>query len=329
MDNESRQAVSLHDIVGQDNVKTFMRRWLKAERKPHAMLFVGLPGTGKRTLANAFAQAILCEHEHDAPCGQCLSCRRFIEGSHPDFLRLTPEGLSFKRDLVRQLQTEASFSPRLAATRVAMLERADRMTEEAANSFLKLLEEPVVPWVFLLTADEEQRVLPTIRSRAVRLPVTPLAEETVAQLLIARDVAPEAAAVAAELGGGSVGRSLSLSEGPAVEMRQKIQLLLKALPVRDVTRIWQLAPWLEQVKTEEAQLFTMVLTALCRESWLQCAGLRNGVSRLKITDICRVARIVGAAERDLAVRGNPRLVLEACCIRINAVYKEEELFCQS
>ena len=165
MDNESRPAVSLDDIVGQDTVKTFMRRWLKAERKPHAMLFVGLPGTGKRTLAHAFAQAILCEREHNVPCGQCLSCRRFVEGSHPDFLRLAPEGPSFKRDLVRQLQTEASFPSRLSATRVAVLERADRMTEEAANSFLKLLEEPVVPWVFLLTADEEQRVLPTIRSR--------------------------------------------------------------------------------------------------------------------------------------------------------------------
>ena len=328
MDNEQEQSVFLDDMVGQKAVKTFIRRWLKAERKPHAILFVGLPGTGKRTLAKVFAQTILCGHEN-APCGQCLSCQRFTEGSHPDFLRLTPDGLSFKRDLVRQLQAEASFQPRLAATRVAVLEQADRMTEEAANSFLKLLEEPVVPWVFILTADEEQRVLSTIRSRVVRLPVAPLSEEQVAMLLAARGVPPKTAAVAAELASGSVGRALSLAEGPAIEMRHKIQALLKALPVRDVARIWQLAPWLEQVKLEEAQLFTMVLTALCREAWLQCTGLKDGVSRLKITAVCRLARVVEAAERDLAVRGNPRLVLEACCIRMNAVYKEEELFCQS
>ena len=131
------------------------------------------------------------------------------------------------------------------------------------------------------------------------------------------------------MAGGSVGRALSLAQGPALEMRRKIQTLLQALPVKDAARIWQLAPWLEQVKTEEAQLFTLVMTALCREAWLQCSGIKPGVSQLSLTDVCRLAHVVEKAERDLAVRGNPRLVLEACCIRINAVYKKEEPFCQS
>ena len=327
MEDAKSVLTPLHDMVGQDAIRRFIKRWLTAERKPHAMLLAGLPGTGKRTLALAFAQAILCGTA-DGPCGHCLSCQRFAEGAHPDLLRLAPEGLSFKREMIRQLQAEAPFSPRLSRTRVAILERADRMTEEAANSFLKLLEEPLVPWVFLLTADEEQRVLPTIRSRVIRLPVAALSEEAVAQLLVARDVDPEAAAVAADLAGGSAGRALSLAGGPAVEMRRNIQTLLRALPVSDVTRLWQLAPWLEQVKTEEAQLFTLVLTALCREAWQQCLGLKSGVSRLPLAAVCRLARVVETAERDLAVRGNPRLVLEACCIRMNAVYKKEELFCR-
>lgn len=325
---EADKAFSLDEIVGQEPVKQFISRWLQANRKPHAMLFAGLPGVGKKTLAMAFAKAILCGRP-EGPCGDCPSCRRFNEQAHPDLVHLAPEGLSFKRDMIRQLQTEAPFQPRLAATRVAVLERADRMTEEAANSFLKLLEEPVAPWVFLLTADEEQRVLPTIRSRVVRLPVAALTEEATAAILVERGVEAQAAAVAAELSGGSVGRALLLAQGPALEMRQKIQTLLQALPVKDAARIWQAAPWLEQVKTEEAQLFTLVMTALCREAWLQCSGLKAGTSQLALTEVCRLARVVETAERDLAVRGNPRLVLEACCIRINAVYKKEEPFCQS
>lgn len=325
---EADKAFSLEAIVGQESVKQFISRWLRADRKPHAMLFVGLPGVGKKTLAMAFAKAILCGRP-EGPCDDCLSCRRFNEQSHPDLVHLAPEGLTFKREMIRQLQTEAPFQPRLAATRVAVLERADRMTEEAANSFLKLLEEPVAPWVFLLTADEEQRVLPTIRSRVVRLPVAALTEEAAAQILTARGVEAQAAAVAAELSGGSVGRALLLAQGPALEMQRKIQTLLQALPVKDAARIWQAAPWLEQVKTEEAQLFTLVMMALCREAWLQCSGLKAGTSQLSLTDVCRLARVVETAERDLAVRGNPRLVLEACCIRINAVYKKEEPFCQS
>ena len=325
---ETEKALSLDEVVGQEPIKQFISRWLRAKRKPHAMLFTGLPGVGKKTLALAFAQAILCGRP-EGPCGVCPSCRRFVEQSHPDMLHLAPEGLSFKREMIRQLQAEAPFQPRLAATRVAVLACVDRMTEEAANSFLKLLEEPVAPWVFLLTADEEQRVLPTIRSRVVRLPVAALTEEATAELLVKRGVEVQAAAMAAELAGGSVGRALSLAQGPALEMRRKIQTLLQALPVKDAARIWQLAPWLEQVKTEEAQLFTLVMTALCREAWLQCSGIKPGVSQLSLTDVCRLAHVVEKAERDLAVRGNPRLVLEACCIRINAVYKKEEPFCQS
>ncbi len=328
MEMHKEPLTPLARMRGQAAIERFIRRWLTASRKPHAMLFVGQNGTGKRTLAMAFAQAILCG-QADGPCGRCLSCQRFAEGAHPDLILLKPEGLSFKRDLIRQLQAEAPFPPRLAASRVAVLTQADRMTEEAANSFLKLLEEPAVPWVFLLTADEEQRVLPTIRSRAIRLPVAPLPEETVAGLLAERGVEPAAALVAAELAGGSMGRALSLAQGPAVEMRDKVQKLLAALPVADVTRIWQLAPWLEEVKAEEAQLFTLVLTAFCREAWQQCLGLKAGVSRLPLEQVCRLARVVEAAERDLAVRGNPRLVLEACCIRINSVYKKEEPFCRS
>ncbi len=326
---EEKQALlaPLAQVHGQARLERFLRRWLTAPRKPHALLFVGQSGTGKRTLALAFAQTMLCGAP-DGPCGRCLSCQRFAEGAHPDFVRLAPEGLTFKRELIRQLQAEASFAPRLAATRVAVLERADRMTEEAANSFLKLLEEPAVPWVFLLTADEEQRVLPTIRSRVIRLPVAPLPEPEIAALLAARGVEPAAAAIAAELAGGSVGRALALAQGPALEMRDKVQTLLGALPVPDVTRIWQLAPWLEEAKTEDAQLFALVLTALCREAWQQCLGLKDGASRLPLAQVCRLARVAEAAERDLAVRGNPRLVLEACCIRMNAIYKKEEPFCR-
>jgi DNA polymerase-3 subunit delta' len=117
--------------------------------------------------AMAFAARLNCEAPvDDAACGKCLSCKLIREGNHPDVRVVSPDGLSIKINQVRGIQHDMSYKPRYdKGFRITILENAERMTQEAQNSFLKLLEEPPRNVVFILVTGNPQGLLPTVRSR--------------------------------------------------------------------------------------------------------------------------------------------------------------------
>lgn len=146
-------------------------------RVSHAYLFAvlnpGLPtpgddGTDRATAAAlSFARRLNCEAPTgDSACGTCLSCRLVADGNHPDVRIVSPDGLSVKIDQIRELKREMSLRPRCdGGFRVTIIEGAEKMTVEAQNSFLKLLEEPPERAVFILVCQNPSGLLPTVRSR--------------------------------------------------------------------------------------------------------------------------------------------------------------------
>jgi DNA polymerase-3 subunit delta' len=193
----------------------------KLDRLPHALLFHGAPGVGKLTLAERFAQLLLCEKRGTAttPCGTCEGCRWFLGGNHPDVRYLEPEtiarqyagaeeneeegeesGSKSRRKPSNQIRIEQTRALRgfvnvgshRAGRRVAIIHPAEDMNTATANSLLKSLEEPPPGAVFLLVSHRPARLLPTIRSRCVPVPV-PLPEpKAAAAWLTAQGVrAPE------------------------------------------------------------------------------------------------------------------------------------------
>lgn len=183
-----------------------------ASRAPHALLLLGAPGVGKRTLARYLACALLCVSDTDRPCLACRGCKRAQSLTHPDLL--TPscgeKERSIKVEHLREIIRALSL--RAGGNRVVLVENAQRMTPQAQNALLKSLEEPDADTYFILTASSEGGVLPTVRSRCRVLRVPPWPEKRVEETLLARGVAEARAKEAARLSGGSVGEAIRMAD---------------------------------------------------------------------------------------------------------------------
>ncbi len=153
-----------------------MRR-VAQQRLPHAILFNGAPGIGKRHLASALAHSLLCESrlEDGTACGQCRSCLLLAAGSHPDYLLVEPEeeGKGIGIDKVRGLGEFQSLSSQYNHGRVIQLQPADALNINAANALLKTLEEPSGRTTLLLSTSRPMSLLATIRSRCQQITLSP------------------------------------------------------------------------------------------------------------------------------------------------------------
>ncbi len=165
----------INDIVGQQLAVRSLLGFIKRAQLPHAMLFVGPDGCGKRTTALAFAQAVNCASPRDGDaCGKCESCHRTAAGIDLDALVYVPARLNLRRDEADVIRAEAMITPNTGKRKFIILDRADYIESESANLLLKIIEEPPANTVFILLAANEHLLLPTIRSRVLKVPFKPL-----------------------------------------------------------------------------------------------------------------------------------------------------------
>jgi DNA polymerase III delta' subunit len=230
-------------VRGQPAALTAVRSMIEGP-PPHALVLAGPPSVGKTTLAMDLAAGLLClaPSPADRPCRACRGCRLVASGNHPDLHRLAPSGPGdqVRIDAIRGLVAELALLPVEGGARVAVIERAHRMNEDAQNALLKTLEEPPGGVVIVLCADDEDRLLPTIRSRCARLRLGTVGVRQIEAWLAERGVVdPPAAARAARLAGGRPGLALAYAVAPeGVAARAEIdRSLLDLLALRPHARL--------------------------------------------------------------------------------------------
>ncbi|MDF2724673.1 MAG: ATPase [Paenibacillus sp.] len=299
-------------IPGQDRAKRLLQNSLRTDKLSHAYIFAGPLGSGKKEMARAFVGALFCERNTDESCGECLECRKLDHGNHPDLFWIEPDGASIKIDQVRELQQQFVYRSASTRPKVYVLNEADRLTAQAANSLLKFLEEPQTPTIGILITANGQALLPTLQSRSQWVPFFPLAPEQMKPVLLAEGLSPELVHTAVHLAAGVEAARSLIQINWFAETRNLVIQLMKDLAQKQpfVVSVQQ-----KVVKSEVAEhldtLFDMIML------WYKdiihvCTGRKHRIVYIDQADLLTKIAFTRDAEwwigcMERAVEGRKRL----------------------
>ena len=214
----------LKNIIGNQKLLGLLAR----NPLPPASIFEGPDGIGKRAAALALAAMANCRQRVDHElCGSCSSCVKAEAGNHPDITLFVPEKNVIKIDMMRELSREAYYRPFEGQARFFIVDEAEKMTEEAANSLLKTLEEPPASSHLVLVTAFPHRLLSTIRSRCQTFTFRPLSRPEIVAYLSAVGRA-ENSELRAAFANGSIGKALSLKLEEFIRDRDLVLDLFRA-----------------------------------------------------------------------------------------------------
>jgi len=236
----------------------------------HAWLITGPAGSGRSTIAAAFAAALIAEPGDEAAMAQVLA------GTHPDLMALRTEGVIISIKEARALVERSYFSPSLGRYRVMVMEDADRMVERTSNVLLKALEEPPERTVWILCAPSEADLLPTIRSRVRTVRLREPDVDDVARLIVARTgVDGQTAEQAARLAQRHIGMAVRLATDGGARARRD-ETLRAVLGVRGVATAVETAARIVQLATDDAKALTAERDETERDALRRTLGIAPG-----------------------------------------------------
>src|SRR3954453_11338079 len=200
----------LDDVAGQEAAVAFLRR--AAERPHHAYVLAGPEGSGKSLVARAFVAALLCPN---GGCGECRDCTLALREHHPNEFVVEPEGRDIHIDTIRdEVWHHAYRTAPEPGRKVFVIREADRLSPPAADTLLKVLEEPPLDTVFLLLSARAQELPDTVISRCHVVVFAALPESFVVEELESEGVDRVRARLVARLSGGNLGRARRMAIDP-------------------------------------------------------------------------------------------------------------------
>ena len=233
--------LELKEILGHGPIKEHFFNAVLTGNIYHAYILSGEAGMGKKSLANAFALALLCEKGQADPCRQCHACKQVMSGNHPDLIYVThekPASIGVD-DVRRQINDTIQVKPYSSAHKIYIVDEAEKMTVQAQNALLKTIEEPPAYAVILLLTTNAEAFLPTILSRCVQLKLKPLKDGEVKDYLVSRmGVEMSQAEIYTAFARGNLGKAIHLADSEDFRhLYGELLDLLKNLKKSDISEL--------------------------------------------------------------------------------------------
>ncbi len=258
-------------LIGNNQVKDILRRFVEHGHVPNSLLFAGDEGVGKRQFALELAKTLVCTEPTDGQaCEVCPAChrsdvfnyprpddkdahKRVIWSDHPDIGTVIAYNRNILVDAIRHIESEANFQPYEARSRVFIIDDADKMNDAASNALLKTLEEPPsTSHIFLITSRPDS-LLPTIRSRCQTLRFAPVATDEIEHYLIAeRAFTHDEAKLSARLARGSIGRAVTIDVEKFKARRETmLSVVRNVIETGDVAALLRTSEEMNDAKNKE------------------------------------------------------------------------------
>jgi len=329
--------------------------FLQKRNIPHALLFTGIEGVGKKDAATAFAMACNCTGEkrrrselidNDTvkndlpaavnPCGYCRSCRKIESGNHPDIIRIKPSGAFIKIDQIRGFCDTLAMKPYEARVRVVIISDAHAMNPSASNALLKMLEEPPDSSILILTACQISDLLPTIVSRCQHIRFNPVSVKSIETRLIENQgLAPDKASIIAAMANGSISRAFAMNNSSWINRRNWLINAVGPYQSDQTGALFSMSSGMlmafaEMLKKNKDFLFDSLEIM---KSWLRdlviynfhpekiinkdlIEKIQSASQKIDIKSLLLKIDAIQAAQKDIQSNANLRLTLETMMMRI-------------
>lgn len=324
---------SWQNIFGNAPRIEYLKKVLAEKKFPHAVIFSGAAGIGKRRIAETCAAALLCEKSSEQACGTCESCRILAAGNHPDFYVVEPKNSksapNIKIGQIRALQSEVALQPNHSACRVVIIDGAEFMNHAAANCLLKTLEEPTGQTIFILTTANRAGLLMTLRSRCGTVNFEKIPALQIQSALENRGVEIGRAQTISLIADGSFGRALKLEESGGYEIREDALNFLEKLLAKEISieEIFNRGKTLADGSRENFSDFVTYLQKILRDVFLlNQAALYNPDLKSRLETLAIPEKILydlfdegKKIQRRLKSNANLRLLAEAYFLKLKKI----------
>jgi DNA polymerase III subunit delta' len=287
--------MSFSPIQGQEHAIQILENFLANNRIPHAMLFYGPQGIGKKMTATALSYRIL---------------KNPSDREHPDFHRVELDDKAIKIDTIRSLIKKISLKPLEGERSVILIDNAENMTESSANALLKTLEEPPEHVVLILVTSSKEQLLPTIVSRCQTISFSPLSSENMKRVLKEKGIPQEEWNSLLSLADGSPGKALNFPEKIKDEFRTDFFTFLEQLPRVSFMNIQKWAETLSQSDTSYPLVFQLM------QNWIRDRlVVHSPEDSMSQGALLHISQLAIEAEQALAQNANKQLAWERLFLR--------------
>lgn len=249
-------------VAGQEEIKTSLIKSIKSNQISHCYIFEGPKGMGKYELALIFAQSLFCSDFHEEPCNSCQDCIKMNSMNHPDLHIVNQDEITIKREDVDDLVESVYKKPYESRRKIYIIRDAHKMTTQAANTFLKTLEEPPGDAVMILLTTNVNLLLPTIVSRCQTIKFRNISKKDIKEYLKEKfNAGEDKADLAAEYSRGILNKAVNIISGKddVLEKRKEIINLFDKIIKLDSEIIYEAENYFEENKDDIDTIIEMMM----------------------------------------------------------------------